>query len=284
MPRATKAEKAEGKKCFVISPIGSDNSDIRRRADQVYKHIICPPLEQAGYEVVRADKISDPGMITSQIIEHVVSDDLVIADLTGHNPNVFYELAVRHAVGKPFIQIIDHKEDIPFDIAGFRTIHFDHKDLDSAAQAKEEIAKQVEAISSQEFRVITPLNVTIDMQKMQSSGDLEEVYLSKMFEAISSMQSQISLLDRRIHLNDMRRNDRRTEASLKDFYDPVSNTSFRWSKENENILTEMWADGKSASEIAKVVGSSRNAVIGKAHRIGLHSKKGLGDLMNSDHE
>jgi len=51
--------------------------------------------------VIRADKISEPGIITTQIIGHIVDAELVIADLTDKNPNVFYELAIRHAIRNP---------------------------------------------------------------------------------------------------------------------------------------------------------------------------------------
>src|SRR5438552_15664428 len=97
----TKQDKQERKICFVISPIGEDDSETRKCSDQVLKHIITGPIEQLGYEVVRADKISEPGIITSQIIEQVVEAALVIADLTEKNPNVFYELALRHVTRKP---------------------------------------------------------------------------------------------------------------------------------------------------------------------------------------
>ena len=88
----------EKKKCFVITPIGEDGSETRRRADQILRHVIAPAAEACGFETVRADQIAEPGLITTQIIQHIIDDPLVIADLTGSNPNVFYELAVRHAI------------------------------------------------------------------------------------------------------------------------------------------------------------------------------------------
>jgi len=72
-------EKNQEKKiCFVISPIGEEGSETRERSDQVLKHIITVSVEQLGYEVIRADKISEPGIITTQIIEHIVDAELVI--------------------------------------------------------------------------------------------------------------------------------------------------------------------------------------------------------------
>ena len=73
--------------CFVIAPIGEPESDTRKRSDQVLQYIIRPAVESFGYKAVRADKIADPGIITNQIIRHIINDPLVIADLTGQNAN-----------------------------------------------------------------------------------------------------------------------------------------------------------------------------------------------------
>jgi hypothetical protein len=95
---------------------------------------------------VRADEIDKPGIITSQVIQHVVNDALVIADLTERNPNVFYELAIRHALRKPLVQLIKKGEAIPFDVAGTRTIYVDHRDLDSVETARNEIIEQIKTL------------------------------------------------------------------------------------------------------------------------------------------
>ena len=64
--------------------------------------------------------MDQPGIISNQVITRLLEDNLVIADLTDRNPNVYYELAVRHAFGKPVIQIIDSNETIPFDVSMMR--------------------------------------------------------------------------------------------------------------------------------------------------------------------
>jgi hypothetical protein len=78
---------------------------------------------------VRADLIDKPGLITQQVIEHIVNARLVVADLSFHNPNVFYELALRHATGKPTVQICRTIDTIPFDIADVRTIRVEMTDI-----------------------------------------------------------------------------------------------------------------------------------------------------------
>ena len=108
------------KVCFLISPIGKEGSDVRTNADEVMKYIIEPACAAFNYKVIRADKMSNTGLITKAIIEQIISADLVIADLTDNNPNVFYELAIRHSYRKPAIQIIKGEVNIPFDIANMR--------------------------------------------------------------------------------------------------------------------------------------------------------------------
>ncbi len=127
---AVEAPGQHKKLCFVIAPIGAPDTETRKRSDQVLKHVLAKTLEPLGYTVLRADKISQPGLITLQVLEAGLTADLVVADLTDQNPNVFYELAVRHAIEKPIIHIIDSVQAIPFDVSDFRTIKFDYRDLE----------------------------------------------------------------------------------------------------------------------------------------------------------
>ncbi len=168
------------KLCFVIAPIGEPDSDTRKRSDQVLKHVIEPPCRDHGYDVVRADKISQPGLITMQVIEKVLNAELVVADLTEHNPNVFYELAVRHAARKHIIHLIAEGEKIPFDLSDYRTIRVNHQDLDSVESAKNEISRQIGEIKGG-APVQTPIQVAIMVEQLkggnQTDSLLEQVLL-----------------------------------------------------------------------------------------------------------
>ena len=145
--------------CFVIAPIGDDGSPERIRSDQVLKYIIEPVVDSIGYVALRADQISKSGSITNQVIEHLIDDALVIADLTGHNPNVFYELALRHAIRKPVVLIIEEGEDIPFDIKTERTIFFNHTDLASVDRCKNALTAQIKAVGSDPRDVDNPITL-----------------------------------------------------------------------------------------------------------------------------
>ncbi|WP_308491864.1 hypothetical protein [Microbacterium terrisoli] len=120
---------ALNKTCFVVSPIGAADSIERKHADLMLSSLIEPALEGLGLEVVRADRISKPGLITGQVIEHIAQAALVIADLSFANPNVYYELALRHAARKPVVQIIRTGDKLPFDVGQYRTVEIDMTDI-----------------------------------------------------------------------------------------------------------------------------------------------------------
>jgi hypothetical protein len=115
--------------CFFIGPIGEADSEYRKHSDLVLETLIRPSLEAFGMEVKRADEIQDPGLITKQIFEYLLKSRLAIADLSYHNPNVFYELAIRHARNLPVVQMIRRADRIPFDVNQSRTIVLDTTDL-----------------------------------------------------------------------------------------------------------------------------------------------------------
>jgi len=110
------------KVCFFIAPIGQEDSEHRQHSDAILASFVEHALIEHNLRVVRADKITKPGMISAQVIEYILKSKLVVADLSFHNPNVFYELALRHVTGKPTVHIIRESDKIPFDVGNFRTI------------------------------------------------------------------------------------------------------------------------------------------------------------------
>jgi hypothetical protein len=149
--------------CFYISPIGKEGSDERKHSDLFLNSIIEPALKEFGLKVVRADKIGEAGMITSQILEHILKAKLVIVDLSFHNPNAFYELAIRHACKLPIVHIIRKSDVIPFDVNQIRTIPIDNTDIYTLVPRletyKSEVATYVRQALTNPDSVSNPLTV-----------------------------------------------------------------------------------------------------------------------------
>jgi hypothetical protein len=129
--------------CFYISPIGEEDTEERRHADLFLGSIVEPAVKQLGLTVVRADHIAKPGMITRQVIEHVVRARLVIADLSFNNASVSYELCLRHAVRMPTVHLIRSRDRIPFDLDQFRTVRIDTTDIYSLVPSLETYKSEI---------------------------------------------------------------------------------------------------------------------------------------------
>lgn len=148
--------------CFYIAPIGDEGSDPRKHSDLFLGSIVEPALEPFKLNVVRADAIDKPGIITRQIIDYIMRSRLVIADLSFHNPNVFYELALRHAVKLPIVQLIRTPDRVPFDVNQMRTIQIDTTDIYSLVPRidsyRAEVANQVRRALEADHIVDTPIS------------------------------------------------------------------------------------------------------------------------------
>ncbi|MFG1918945.1 hypothetical protein [Micromonospora sp. NPDC048898] len=185
------------RECFVIAPIGQEGSEIRRRSDQILKHVIRPVVEARGYQAIRGDEIERAGLITSQVLDRIIQNDLVIADLTDQNANVFYELAVRHALRKPFVQLMAKDQQLPFDVQGMRTILVDHTDLDSVHSAKEQLGRAIDSITT-DADIVTPMSVALTLQDLRGSSSPHETGLSQVIETLPQMMDILQDLQRQV--------------------------------------------------------------------------------------
>jgi hypothetical protein len=184
--------EAEKPRCFVISRIGEPNTQIRKHADQVLEHIIKETLG-SRFNVERADDISRPGMITVQVIELLDRADLVVADLTGGNANVYYELAIRHFNAKPVVHLLAVNDSVPFDTKDLRYITYDIHDLDSVRQAKEELLRQAEEFERQE--IITPIQVArLFAEPGKKGGDETYEMVKTVYSAVENVAAQVSAM------------------------------------------------------------------------------------------
>lgn len=209
------------KTCFVVSPIGDDGSEGRGRSDKVLRHIIKPVCVELGYSASRADEINDPGLISRRIIKELIESDLVIADLTGHNPNVFYELAIRHFIGKPFVQLIEKSDGLPFDVYDLNTVRVDSADMDSVDEARSKLRGLIEAGAASGF-VETPVTAVLEAlgipvpekQKIHSVEEQLSNLTQRIVSELEQSRRERALLIEKLVLEGDRRGARKAGASI----------------------------------------------------------------------
>jgi hypothetical protein len=145
--------------CFVICQFGEEGSDERRRSDKVFENFIKKTAQASGYKAFRSIDLEGnrPGVITENVIDKLCNADLVIADLTGSNANVYYELALRHATGKPFIMLVEDLAEVKFDVQAFTTIAI-RWDYVGGKKTEAEIENQMRLIKESSGRLENPVS------------------------------------------------------------------------------------------------------------------------------
>jgi hypothetical protein len=132
---------------FAIMPFGT--KDVEHRTidfDEIYRKFIVPACSAIGWECRRIDEISFAGPISSQIVKFLASSDVVVADLTATNPNVYFELGIRQSLTeRPTILIASVGTMLPFDIHDQRVMFYDYP---SASFTPDDIIKLSETIKN----------------------------------------------------------------------------------------------------------------------------------------
>jgi len=118
--------------CFVLMPFD-------KKLDAIYAKYIKSTFIDHNWECRRADEVYEPREIINLIWEQILRADLIVADLTGRNANVFYELGYAHALGKNTVLITQSIDDVPFDLR--------HRQLVEYSTTLEGYKKLTEAIT-----------------------------------------------------------------------------------------------------------------------------------------
>lgn len=176
--------------CFVISPIGPKGSEVRKEADAVLKHLIRKSLGEL-YNIVRGDEDTNPGSITSRIVSSILEADLIIADLSGHNANVFYEVAIAHGYRKPIVHIEREDERPAFDLQDIRLLRFDIKDLDSMDEARMALVKFAEAAVAEPQEAKTPLSHSQQFLEYSKSENPLVKSMADMMDQLNELRADI---------------------------------------------------------------------------------------------
>lgn len=119
--------------CFVMMPFGE-------WFDRYYQEIYVPAIKEAGFEPMRADELFTTGSVVEQIWDQIEKAKLLLADLSGKNANVFYELGLAHAARKPVVFTSSNIDDVPFDLRHLRVIIYDIREPEWSTRLRKSIA------------------------------------------------------------------------------------------------------------------------------------------------
>lgn len=186
--KSTTSVPEERPMCFVIMPLDTKDSAIRRASVGLLKNVIEPVVDAAGYRVVPPHEMEDLGSITRQVITKIINAKLVIANLTGLNPNVMYELAIRHAKAKPVICMAEEGTRLPFDVIEERTVFYAN-DLLGGVEVREELRRKVESASKEE-RSDNPIVRAIQTALIDEAPDLSNIE-KVMFNMLMDVRSRV---------------------------------------------------------------------------------------------
>jgi hypothetical protein len=131
---------------FFVSPIGGDGSSQRHRSDVLIEYLLEPVIHEVDpkLKVVRADNMAQVGDINIGIIQHLLGSRVIVADTTGQNPNVYYEIGIAHGRNRPVIFLGDDPSKIPFDVRTQAHLILHGMEVDEIAQLKPRLRRALE--------------------------------------------------------------------------------------------------------------------------------------------
>jgi hypothetical protein len=189
-----KDQSEPAKLCFVIGPIGKPGTEPRIHADWLLYNIIKPVMAHfQNFKVKRADEDPRPGLIDTQMINDLLTADLVIADLSFLNPNAFYEIGIRHMVQKPIVHMQRDGEEIPFDVSLYRATKFSLSQYQQQEEARASLHKAVEAVLAEGYQVENPVTNTRGKIQLLEHATPELKVISDAIESLGNRVERIEL-------------------------------------------------------------------------------------------
>lgn len=141
------------KSCFILMPFDP-------KYIEVYTEVYKPVCAKNDLDCWRVDELARPGSITRDIVEGIIDAEVVIADLTGQNANVFYELGIAHSVGNKTIMTTQSLDDVPFDIRSYRVLLY-KQSITGSKQLSEDLDKAIKELLAAMERTSNPVQEAI---------------------------------------------------------------------------------------------------------------------------
>lgn len=240
------AENEKPIQVFVASPIGSPGTDSHRDALTTLNYVIRKALTEPRWKVLRADFETAPDSISQGVVRRILESDLIVVDLSDHNPNVFYELAIAHCYRKPVVLIAAKGTRIPFDVADQRTIFYDLTSPESVDNARTHLLAAANHALKSPDALVTPLT---NMQRLtEITTRIEAGDSDQLTDLLENVATRLSRIERAVTGARSRRNPvenvnsrlvvrGRPGSAAKDlFEDPVAQV--RWDRVNAAYMQQ----------------------------------------------
>jgi hypothetical protein len=171
--------------CFTIMPFGG-------WFDSYYESIYVPAIKAAGLEPCRADDLYRPSTIIHDIWSYTQSAKLVLADLSGKNANVFYELGLAHALAKPAILVTESMDDVPFDLRALRVLEYNKNEPRWGEVLREKITLSIQEVLKAPIQSVLPAFLTVKQEsKTKAVSEQEKIFLELKRE-IDLLRNEVS--------------------------------------------------------------------------------------------
>lgn len=174
------AKKTKGE-CFVMMPFKSP-------FDLYYEGIFKPAIKATELEPIRADDLFRPSVIVSDLWDMIQRAKVLLAELTTKNPNVFYELGLAHAIGKPVILVSETMDDVPFDLQQLRVILYDKDD----PMWGEKLGKNITASINETLDSPIQAVPSIFRKKVKSQAPEQDATIARIEELEKAMRTLLT--------------------------------------------------------------------------------------------
>jgi hypothetical protein len=229
------------------------------RFDNYYQSIYLPAIEEAGLEARRADDLYRPSSIVNDIWDWTKKARILLADLTGKNPNVFYELGLGHALGKPAIMIAESMDSIPFDLRSLRMIIYDKDDPNWGDILRKKIVASVDEVLAAPQEAVLPTFLNVKNEALSVTPHQKEILeIKREIDSLrAEMRSPQNLL-KQIQLSDW--------AAL-DFNANVNDPTYHW-----RAITERLKNLRSLNQSHMAHHGAQRSESAKAHAVNSDSR------------
>ena len=187
LARTVGGTQRQDETCFVLSPFGG-------WFDTYYDSVFEPAITKAGLLACRADDLYRPSSIVHDIWSYVRKAKVLLADLTGKNPNVLYELGLAHAIGKPVVMVTQSLDDVPFDLRNLRVITYDLRDPAWGEDLGRRIAVALEEVLSAPELAVPPAF-------LKERKEAESPQVSPLEKRVLELSQQVESLRRSQRVN-----------------------------------------------------------------------------------